>query len=62
VTVPLTMLDPRKIYTATVYRDGEEADWQTNPYDYLIETILVQSSDTLHLPMASGGGFAIAIQ
>jgi alpha-glucosidase len=48
-------------YTATIYRDGPEADWQTAPYDYLIETRTLRSSDTLRIPMASGGGFAIRL-
>jgi len=59
--VPLDMLDRDKNYTATIYRDGDEADWRTNPYDYAINHAYVNSSDTLHIHMASGGGFAIAI-
>ena len=61
VTLPLSMLDASKTYRATVYRDGDAADWATNPYDYVIEDIAVTSADTLHLRMASGGGFAIAV-
>lgn len=61
VTLPLSMLDASKTYRATVYRDGDAADWATNPYDYVIEDIAVTSADTLHVRMASGGGFAIAI-
>lgn len=59
--VPLAMLPADRTYTATIYRDGPEADWQTNPYDYLIETRQLRSSDTLRIPMASGGGFAIRL-
>lgn len=60
--IPLSMLENGKTYTATVYRDGTEADWQTHPYDYIIETRQVCSSDTLRIHMASGGGFAIRLQ
>ncbi len=59
--VPLSMLRADCAYTATIYRDGPKADWQTAPYDYLIETRQLQSSDTLRIPMASGGGFAIRL-
>lgn len=62
VDVPLSMLNPGRSYTATVYRDGENADWLTNPYDYCIEQRQVTSAETLHLRMASGGGFAIQIK
>lgn len=61
VSIPLSMLEADKTYTATVYRDGEEADWQTNPYDYLIETRDVRATDTLRLRMASGGGLAVQL-
>ena len=59
--VPLTMLTEGKTYQATIYRDGEQADWQTNPYDYIIETRIVNSSATLRIPMAAGGGFALRL-
>ena len=61
VQLPLTMLENGKTYKATVYRDGDAADWQTNPYDYLIEEQSVTSASVLRLRMASGGGFAISI-
>jgi alpha-glucosidase len=61
VMIPLTMLEPGKKYKATIYRDGKKADWQTNPYDYIIETKNVKAGQNLSIRMASGGGFAIAI-
>jgi alpha-glucosidase len=60
VEIPLTMLGEGK-YKATIYRDGKKADWQTNPYDYKIETRTVRAGQTLKIRMASGGGFAIRI-
>ena len=48
-------------YTATIYRDGEHADWQTNPYDYIIEERTLCAHDTLRIRMCSGGGFAIEL-
>lgn len=62
VTIPLSMLDPDKTYRAKIYRDSDDADWQTNPYGLVIEQREITSSDTLRLRMASGGGLAIAIE
>jgi alpha-glucosidase len=59
--VPLTFLDPDTEYTLTLWRDGDDADWKTNPYSYLIETRAVHACDTLHVNMASGGGFAAIV-
>ena len=59
--VPLSMLDEGETYTMTLYRDGDDADWETHPYDYKIETREVHSGDTLHIRMAKGGGFAASI-
>ena len=46
-------------YTAVLYLDAEDADWQTRPYAYNIEERQVTASDTLHVRMAPGGGFAM---
>ena len=61
VCVPLSMLSHDKEYTAYIYHDTDDADWQTNPYGCVKEQAEVTSVDTLHLKMASGGGFAIQI-
>ena len=62
VAVPLTMLEKGKTYDMTLYRDAEDADWQSRPYEYVIEHKQVCSADTLHIRMASGGGFAAEIK
>lgn len=62
VTIPLDMLTEGQTYLATIYRDGEEAEWETNPYDYEIEEQKVSATDVLQLRMASGGGLAIEIK
>lgn len=62
VAVPLSMLDADKAYRAYIYKDGDAADWQTNPYEWVLEETDVTCLDTLHLRMASGGGFAIRIE
>ena len=57
--MPLSFLDAGRAYTATIYRDGDEADWATNPYDYVIETRELTNEETLELRLAAGGGAAI---
>ena len=58
IEVPLTMLEKDRTYTLTLYRDAEDADWDTNPYAYQIEEREVSFDDTLRIRMAPGGGFA----
>lgn len=58
---PLSFLKPGVIYTATIYADALDADWQTNPYAYTIETKEVTSADTLAITLAPGGGQAISL-
>lgn len=60
--VPLSMLEPDRTYALTLYRDGKDADWQTRPYAYEIEEKEVTASDTLHIRMAAGGGFAATVK
>ena len=58
IAVPLIFLDEGE-WTATVYADAADADWQTNPYASSIETRTVLATDTLHIRLATGGGCAI---
>jgi alpha-glucosidase len=55
----LSFLDKGRTYTAQIYRDGPDADWQGNQKDIVIEERKVTRGDTLHLRMAPGGGQAI---
>jgi len=48
-------------YSATVYKDGSEANWQTNPYDAVIESMTVTKDSSLTIDMAESGGFAISL-
>jgi glucan 1,4-alpha-glucosidase len=60
-SIPLSFLDKGKKYTATIYRDAEDADWLTNPESYKIEKQTVTNASTLQLHLAKGGGCAISI-
>ncbi|MCK5326917.1 MAG: glycoside hydrolase family 97 catalytic domain-containing protein, partial [Woeseiaceae bacterium] len=62
VNVPLSFLSGDQRYVATIYRDGDEAHWDSNPYDYVIEQKVINNNDTLELRLAAGGGAAIRIQ
>lgn len=60
LNIPLNFLDTDKIYTATIYADGDDADWKTNPCSYKIEKRTVTSGDTINMVLANGGGQAIS--
>jgi len=58
-SISLDFLDNDKKYIATIYKDGQDAHWDKNPTDYVIEEILLEKSDNLHLKLASGGGTVV---
>ena len=60
-TTPLDFLSSGRNYVATIYRDGENADWQTNPEAYAIDRFIVDSKTILKLKLAPGGGTAISL-
>ena len=62
VTLRLDFLEPGVTYKAVIYRDGEGADYKTNPYPLAIDQRWVGSHDKLTIRMASSGGFAIMLQ
>lgn len=59
LSIPLTFLAEGVTYTAQVYRDGEAADWDSNPYDIVIEEREVTSADMMDVTLASSGGVAV---
>lgn len=60
-TVPLTFLTPGVTYLATIYRDGPDADYLTNPTPVTIEQRRLTAADTLTLPLARSGGYAVRL-
>lgn len=62
ITLKLDFLDAGNAYEATIYRDGQDAGWNTNPTHYIIEKKSVTADDVLDIPLASGGGFAISLR
>ena len=61
-TVDFSFLDPGVKYTATIYRDGEDASYDEKPDSYKIETQTVDSSTVLKIKCAKSGGFAISVK
>lgn len=59
--IDLSFLDPDAKYQATIYRDGEDAHFDTNPYPVVIEQRDVTSSTVLEIPQGRSGGCAIKI-
>jgi hypothetical protein len=61
-SVNLSFLDKGTSYLATIYRDAADADWQSNPEAYTIETFKVDAATILKVKLAKGGGAAISIR
>ncbi len=59
--VNLDFLDVGKKYTAIIYADAADADYQKNPAAYIISKQVVDSKSVLTLKLAPGGGCAISI-
>ena len=58
--VDLSFLDAGKKYTATIYADADDANYQTNPAAYKITKQVVDSKTVLKLKLAPGGGCAVS--
>ena len=57
--VKLDFLPKGARWVAEIYRDGDGADWKTNPFAFATERKVVSASDRLVLKLAPGGGEAI---
>jgi alpha-glucosidase len=62
LSISLDFLDADRRYTATVYRDGDDADWASHPLLLEIERRPVTAADSLSVPLAAGGGAAARIE
>lgn len=59
LSVKLDFLPPNTNYEAQIYRDGKDADWETNPESYDIVRKRVNAKTQLQLDLKPGGGTAI---
>ena len=57
----LSFLDPGKVYVATLYADGKDADYDLNPTSYQIKKGLVTSKNKMSVKEARSGGFALSL-
>ncbi len=57
--IDLSFLEPDVRYRAEIYRDGDTADYRSNPFAFVRETREVGSAERLELKLAPGGGEAI---
>ncbi|MBP1612600.1 MAG: alpha-glucosidase [Bacteroidetes bacterium] len=60
-TVKLDFLDADKQYVATLYADGKDADYDTNPTSYQIKKGLVNAKTKISAQLARSGGFALSL-
>lgn len=60
--IDLSFLPKNIKYTATIYADGKDADWEKNPQSYAIKKIAVTNRTKLKEKLAPGGGVAISIK
>ncbi|WP_373188637.1 glycoside hydrolase family 97 protein [Halolamina sp.] len=59
--VPLDFLS-QDTYTATIYRDGDDCDIETNPEAVAIDNRRVSTEDSIRVSLVSGGGTAIHLE
>jgi hypothetical protein len=60
--VDFSFLDPNTSYVATIYEDGKDAHYITNPQSYHIYKTIVTSKSKLKQKLAASGGFAISLK
>lgn len=60
--IDLSFLPAGKKYMATIYADGKDAGWKTNPRSYVISSKKVTSKTKLKQRLAPSGGVAISIK
>lgn len=58
---PLDFLEQGTTYTARIFADAADADWELNPTPVDISSALVNARTILTLSLARGGGAALAI-
>lgn len=54
-------LDKGKKYIATIYADGPDADYRTNPQSYVITKGIVTNKTSLTIHAVKAGGYAISL-
>jgi hypothetical protein len=61
VEIDFSFLPEGSSFTATIYRDGEQAHFRENPTAIEIEKQTVDRNSKLQFRLAAGGGMAISL-
>ncbi|ULQ55874.1 glycoside hydrolase family 97 protein [Flavihumibacter rivuli] len=61
-TIDFSFLDADDYYVATIYEDGKNAHYITNPQQYNIYKVLVNKKSKLKQQLAASGGVAISLK
>ena len=61
VTVAVDFLQEGDNYLAQIYRDGDNADYEKDPYDLVIEERMVTSNQTLTFNLGRSGGAVVRL-
>lgn len=61
IELDFSFLPAGKSFQAIIYRDGDAANYKTNPTDIRIEKMTITAESKLSLHLAEGGGFAISL-
>lgn len=62
VSTDLEFLEAGRDYEAQIYRDGDDANWNTKPFSIAIEKRIVHRGQHLELKLAPGGGAAVRLK
>jgi hypothetical protein len=60
--ISLSFLPAGKKYIAIIYRDADDAHWESNPEAYVIERMPVGKETILNIKLAAGGGCAVHLK
>ena len=60
--IDFSFLPAGKNYTATIYADGKDADWRTQPKSYKISSKKIHHKTIIKQRLAPSGGVAISIK
>lgn len=61
ITLDFDFLDAQSTYKATIYSDGAEAHYKSNPTSIDITSMEITNETTLTFQLAAGGGLAISL-
>ncbi|EKD31039.1 MAG: hypothetical protein ACD_77C00419G0007 [uncultured bacterium] len=61
-TVDFSFLPKGKDFVATIYEDGKNAHWDSNPQSYNIRKVKINSRTILKIQLAAGGGAAVSVR